>query len=63
MFGWRARLRLALRRLAASPFVRIDNLTDQRYIGSVIVNAANGRHYASRRRGAPGWRARASYAF
>jgi iron complex outermembrane receptor protein len=27
------------------PFLRIDNLFDTRYVGSVIVNAANGRYY------------------
>ena len=27
------------------PFVRIDNLTDRRYAGSVIVNEANGRFF------------------
>lgn len=29
------------------PFVRIDNLLDERYVGSVIVNAAGGRFYES----------------
>ncbi|MGH8126641.1 MAG: TonB-dependent receptor, partial [Rhodanobacteraceae bacterium] len=28
-----------------APFVRIDNLLDRRYIGSVIVNDANGRYF------------------
>ncbi|MFP5404888.1 MAG: TonB-dependent receptor family protein [Gammaproteobacteria bacterium] len=28
-----------------TPYVRIDNLFDTRYVGSVIVNAANGRYY------------------
>ncbi len=28
-----------------SPYLRIDNLFDRRYVGSVIVNAANGRYY------------------
>jgi iron complex outermembrane receptor protein len=28
-----------------SEFVRLDNLTDRNYIGSVIVNDANGRFY------------------
>jgi iron complex outermembrane receptor protein len=26
-------------------FGRIDNVTDRRYIGSVIVNEANGRYF------------------
>ncbi|HEY0877627.1 MAG TPA: TonB-dependent receptor [Zeimonas sp.] len=29
------------------PFVRIDNVFDRRYVGSVIVNAAGGRFYES----------------
>lgn len=46
-----------------TPFLRIDNLSGERYVGSVIVNAANGRHYepAPRRVFAAG--AKASYAF
>lgn len=28
-----------------SPFLRLDNLLDRRYIGSVIVNDANGRYF------------------
>jgi iron complex outermembrane receptor protein len=28
-----------------SPYLRIDNLFDRRYVGSVIVNAANGRYF------------------
>jgi iron complex outermembrane receptor protein len=28
-----------------SEFLRVDNLTDKKYIGSVIVNEANGRFY------------------
>ncbi len=46
-----------------SPYVRIDNLLDRRYVGSIIVNAANGRYYEP----APGraWFAgvKAAYAF
>ncbi|MGN6312690.1 MAG: TonB-dependent receptor family protein [Rhodanobacteraceae bacterium] len=30
---------------ALSPFLRLDNLFDRRYIGSVIVNDANGRYF------------------
>src|SRR5690606_9185918 len=46
-----------------TPFLRIDNLGGERYVGSVIVNAANGRYYepAPRRVFAAG--AKASYAF
>ena len=28
-----------------SEFLRIDNVTDERYVGSVIVNDGNGRYY------------------
>jgi iron complex outermembrane recepter protein len=31
--------------LVARPFVRIDNLFDRRYVGSVIVNEANARYF------------------
>ncbi|HEX5352863.1 MAG TPA: TonB-dependent receptor [Rhodanobacteraceae bacterium] len=31
--------------MTIAPFVRIDNLFDRRYIGSVIVNDGNGRYY------------------
>src|SRR6185437_13997632 len=30
---------------AVAPFLRIDNLFDRRYIGSVIVNDGNGRYF------------------
>lgn len=33
------------RRYSIHTFLRIDNLLDQRYIGSVIVNEGNGRYY------------------
>ncbi|ODS97299.1 MAG: hypothetical protein ABS56_09980 [Lautropia sp. SCN 69-89] len=63
VLGWRAGFDWRFGRLRLSPFVRIDNLSDTRYVGSVIVNAANGRYYEP----AP-WRnwlvgARASYTF
>lgn len=45
VLGWHAGFDWRLGRLRLSPFVRIDNLSDTRYIGSVIVNAANGRYY------------------
>jgi iron complex outermembrane receptor protein len=32
-------------RLRLSEFVRVDNLFDKQYVGSVIVNEANGRYY------------------
>jgi iron complex outermembrane receptor protein len=37
-----------------SEFVRVDNLFDKQYVGSVIVNEANGRYYERRPRGT-GW--------
>ncbi|HEX7043101.1 MAG TPA: TonB-dependent receptor [Burkholderiales bacterium] len=43
--NWRAGFAQELGRLALAEFVRIDNLFDRRYIGSVIVNANNGRFY------------------
>ncbi len=63
VLGWRAGFDWRFGRLRLSPFVRVDNLSDTRYVGSVIVNAANGRYYEP----AP-WRnwlvgARASYTF
>jgi len=35
----------ALHSGALRAFARVDNLLDQRYIGSVIVNDGNGRYY------------------
>ena len=32
-------------RWKVSEFVRIDNLADRKYVGSVIVNEGNGRYY------------------
>lgn len=43
--NWRAGFEHSFGRLAVSEFVRVDNLFDKRYIGSVIVNAAGGRYY------------------
>ncbi len=45
VLGWHAGFAWRFARLRLSPFVRIDNLSNTRYIGSVIVNAANGRYY------------------
>ena len=30
---------------ALTEYLRVDNLTDRNYVGSVIVNEANGRYY------------------
>jgi iron complex outermembrane receptor protein len=45
VFGWRAGFDWRRGGWQLAPFVRIDNLAGERYVGSVIVNAANGRYY------------------
>ena len=32
-------------RWSISEFVRVDNVTDKNYVGSVVVNDANNRYY------------------
>ncbi|MEH6563739.1 MAG: TonB-dependent receptor [Halopseudomonas sp.] len=44
-FNWRAGYRQELGNWALEPFVRVDNLTDKEYIGSLIVNGAGARYY------------------
>ncbi|MDL2199469.1 TonB-dependent receptor [Halopseudomonas aestusnigri] len=44
-FNWRASYRQPLGNLQLEPFVRIDNLTNREYIGSLIVNGAGARYY------------------
>lgn len=44
-FNWRASYRYHLRGLELEPFVRVDNLGDRAYVGSLIVNASGGRYY------------------
>jgi iron complex outermembrane recepter protein len=41
----RAGLQQAVGRWALREFVRVDNVTDRRYAGSVIVNEGNGRYF------------------
>jgi len=41
----RAALDRGVRRWGVQPFAGIDNLFDERYNGSVTVNAAGGRYY------------------
>ena len=36
---------LRLGAVSARAFLRVNNLADKRYVGAVIVNEANGRHY------------------
>jgi iron complex outermembrane receptor protein len=43
--GLRASLRQELGRWTVREFVRVDNLADRRYAGSVIVNEGNGRFF------------------
>lgn len=45
VWGLRAGFEQRGRRWRLSEFVRVDNVTDRRYIGSVIVAEANGRFY------------------
>jgi iron complex outermembrane receptor protein len=44
-FNWRASYRQQLGGWQLEPFARIDNLTDRKYIGSLIVNDGNNRYY------------------
>ncbi|RPH60003.1 MAG: TonB-dependent receptor, partial [Burkholderiales bacterium] len=63
VFGWRAGFDRRLGGWQVAPFVRIDNLSGTRYVGSVIVNAANGRYHepAPRRTFVAGVRATQAY--
>jgi iron complex outermembrane receptor protein len=45
VFNWRAGLEQKQGGWSFREFVRIDNLLDEKYVGSVIVNASNGRYY------------------
>lgn len=45
VLGWRAGFDWRFGVWRATPYVRIDNLSAARYVGSVIVNAANGRYH------------------
>jgi iron complex outermembrane receptor protein len=45
VWGLRAGLEQRGRAWRITEFVRVDNLTDKEYIGSVIVSEANGRYY------------------
>lgn len=45
VLNWRAGYRQALGGWLLEPFLRIDNLTDRDYIGSLIINAAGARYY------------------
>ncbi|MBD9415280.1 TonB-dependent receptor [Pseudomonas sp. PDM16] len=43
--NWRASYRYSLEGLDLEPFLRIDNLGDRAYVGSLIVNASGARYY------------------
>ena len=45
VMSWRAGFSRRFGDLAVEPFVRVDNLFDRGYVGSVIVNEANGRYF------------------
>ncbi|WP_175651496.1 TonB-dependent receptor family protein [Pseudomonas sp. Marseille-P9899] len=45
VFNWRARMEQQLDRFTVYEMVRLDNLLDRRYVGSVIVGDGNGRYY------------------
>lgn len=45
VFNWRAAYRREFGGWAVEPFVRVDNLGDKEYIGSLIVNGPGGRFY------------------
>ncbi|WP_201496430.1 TonB-dependent receptor family protein [Rubrivivax sp. A210] len=44
--NWRAGFRQQFGRVELSEFVRVENVTDRRYVGGVLVNDANGRYFA-----------------
>lgn len=43
--SWRAGLKQEIGAWKLSEFIRVDNITDEQYIGSVIVNEGNGNYY------------------
>jgi iron complex outermembrane receptor protein len=43
--NWRIIFKQEMSRLVLSEFVRVDNILDHQYVGSVIVNEANGRYF------------------
>lgn len=45
VFNWRAAYQHQLGGLQLEPFVRVDNLGDRQYIGSLIVNGPGDRYY------------------
>ncbi|MBF7730754.1 TonB-dependent receptor [Pseudomonas sp. N040] len=45
LFNWQARLEQQFEQLTLNQVLRIDNLLDRDYIGSIIVGDSNGRYY------------------
>jgi iron complex outermembrane recepter protein len=45
VYNWRISFRQDVGKVRFTEFFRIDNLLDTAYVGSVIVNGANGRYY------------------
>jgi iron complex outermembrane receptor protein len=45
LFNWHATLEQQQSKWRFREFVRVDNLLDRKYVGSVIVNASNGQYY------------------
>lgn len=45
LLGLRVRARRPFGRAGLTPFAAVNNLTDRRYIGSVVINAAGGRYF------------------
>ncbi|MHA6493179.1 TonB-dependent receptor family protein [Pseudomonas borbori] len=45
LFNWQARFEQKLERLTFNQVLRVDNLLDREYIGSIIVGDGNGRYY------------------
>ena len=45
VFNWRARMEQQLDHFTLYEMVRLDNLLDRQYVGSVIVGDGNGRYY------------------
>jgi len=45
VFNWRARMEQKLECFTLYEMVRVDNLLDKQYVGSVIVGDSNGRYY------------------
>jgi len=43
--NWRLRFKQEFGKLLLREFVRVDNIFNREYIGSVIVNESNGRYF------------------